>query len=333
MLDYGYYLFEKVFYIDGQTGQVRWKKFAARHPMDVYEWNWDNETGELVSVTFNTPSEMAAYTIPASKLLIFTFDEEAGDPRGMSILRSAYKHWYFKEQLYKIDAIQKERHGIGVPVIVLPPNFTAADKSLAEELGRNLRANEKAHVVLPPMWQIMMLKLEGHMVNALESADHHDKMLFRNILADFAAGDTQDSDMFLKSVAHVAEMIREVFNKQAIPELLRYNFGVDGSSTVESSYPELRVRRIGDSTDWRTLSFATRNLVGSGVLRPDEDLEEWFRAEMDLPRRDPTTTREVVPSGQFNRTGLPRQSSAANMRQAQRPASNRAGFDQSGENR
>src|SRR5882762_2424309 len=41
------------------------------------------------------------------------------------------------------------------------------------------------------------------------------------------------------------------------------------------------------------MSFAVRNLVGSGVLTPDDPLEEALREETDLPPRDPSTSRNI----------------------------------------
>jgi hypothetical protein len=133
------------------------------------------------------------------------------------------------------------------------------------------------------------------------------------------AGEGQ-MEMFLKSTRYIAEIIRDVFNKYCIPQLVDWNFEVD-------AYPELRVRRIGDTQDWRTLSFALRNLTGAGIVQVDQPLEDWIRDEMDLPRLDPTTVREVA-TPQAVRVGPPRQSPAPNMRTQQ---SRRAGTDRSGE--
>jgi hypothetical protein len=172
MLDFGYYMFEKVFdqqVVDG-TPRIVWKKFAPRHPMDVKQWHFDANGGPSSVEMYKPYSPNFAgggsfddsVTIPIEKMLVFTFDKEAGNIEGISVLRSAYKHWYYKDQLYKIDAIQKERHGIGIPVIALPPGYKQEDKDLAENLGRNIRTNERAHITLPPGWEIAMLKMEGH---------------------------------------------------------------------------------------------------------------------------------------------------------------------------
>lgn len=326
MLDFGYYMFEKVFDVRIIEDQPRivWKKFAPRHPLDVLEWHYDRNGGpshvDMVDASGNQ------VPIPIRKLAVFTYDREAGNMEGISLLRSAYPHWYFMQNLYKIDAIQKERHGIGVPVIVLPPGFNPKDKALAEQLGRNLRTNEMAHIVLPPMWEVMFAKLEGQPVNALESAKHHSRMIYKNILADFE-GETGEAvsaghELFQRSTRYIAEIIRDVFNKYCIPELVNYNWDTD-------VYPELRVRRIGDTQDWRIISFALRNLIGAGVVRPDDDLETWIRDEMDLPLADTGSMREVM-SPQQARVGLPRQSTAAGSTQGKTPGGSRTGEDSSG---
>lgn len=290
MLDYGYYAFEKVF--AKRDGLVIWRKFAPRHPTDVYEWKFD-ANGGVEAMIMRAPIDGRDITIPIDKLALFSYEMEAGDVTGTSVLRSAYKHWYYKENFYKIDAIQKERHGVGVPMIVLPPNYTTADKALAEEIGRNLRTNEKAHVIVPPLWEISFLKLEGQPVSALDSAEHHDLMIARNILGQFInspSGTSQEEQqqLFLKATRYIADTVRDVFNKYCIPQIVKWNWGdVD-------VYPELKVRRIGDTVDWRTISFAIRNFVGSGIIVPDDQLEKWVRDELDLPKADPSTARIVV---------------------------------------
>lgn len=288
MLDYGYYMFEKVFTTDDQ-GRVIWQKFAPRHPMDVINWHFDSHGGPDGAIMQN-PNGFDDIPIPIEKLIVFSYDKEAGNIEGLSVLRSAYKHWFYKDNLYKIDAIQKERHGIGIPIIKLPPGFSPTDKNLADEMGRNLRTNEKAHIVLPPNWEVMFADLRSNLVDALASAVHHDSMISANILSEFIASSTSGGDaqdLFVKGARYVADQIRDVFNKHAIPQLVDYNYSKVG-------YPELRVRRVGETTDWRTISFALRNLASSGILQPDDRLEDWIRDEMDLPLRDESTLR-IIP--------------------------------------
>ena len=308
MLDFGYYMFEKVFTVKTWEGKQRvcWQKWSPRHPIDVTPngWEYDKHGGPNGVWMTNFDGDGEVF-IPIEKLVVFTYDREANNMEGISLLRSAYKHWYYKNGLYKIDAIQKERHGIGVPVIKLPPGFTPADKNLADELGRNLRTNEQAHVVLPPYWELIFAKIEGQPTDPMESIGHHDREIYKNTLGQFldtgaAASKEQEIDLFMKAMRFTAQIVLSMINKHAIPQLINFNYpGV-------TRYPTLRARRIGEANELRTLSFAFRNFVGAEAIIPDDKLEEWIRDEMDMPQPDKATAREDEPAEMPPTGGTPR---------------------------
>jgi hypothetical protein len=297
LTDYGYMPFEKVWAeasFEGGRFVQRLAKLAPRHPMDVQEWVYDSHGGPdglWMESSRDTPTDPGIW-IPIDKLAVFTFEGEAGDMAGVSLLRSAYKHWFYKETLYKIDAIQKERHGIGIPVIKLPLGWSSADKLLAEELGRNLRTNERAHVTLPPGWDLLFAKVEGQMVDSMKSIEHHDKAIMSNGLMPFLNEPTtrDEHDLFYKSTRYVAELISDVFNRHVIRKLVDLNYTMG----VGRKYPKLVVRRIGEWEDLRTQSFALRNLVGAGIIEPDDPLEEAQREDLDLPPKDAATARKMI---------------------------------------
>ena len=304
-----------------------------RHPLDIFQSDYDDHGRFLGFEMWGNPMDAEILWLPQHKVVVFTYDGEAGDIEGISALRTSYKHWYYAENLYKIDGIQKERHGIGIPCIKLPLGYSNADVALADQMGRNLRTNEKAHVVLPPNWDIMMLKLEGQNVDALASAQHHKHEMAKSVMASFIDSergliDESTQTFFLKGARHEAQLISETINHDVVRELVDYNWpGVE-------EYPEISVRRIGDTVDWRTISFAVRNLVGSGIIQPDEELEKWFRDEMDLSLKDPTTTRLVATpqmGGGGGAAGPPRQAPAAGGTEKDTtPGRSTAGQDQSG---
>jgi len=295
MLDFGYYAFEKVWRVapwrpDRAGARTRnvttWKKWGPRHPLNTLGWSFDAHGGVKVLKQRGGDALNREVRIPIEKLLVFTLDEEAGNPEGISILRSAYINWYIKNNLYKVDAIQKERHGIGIPRVKLQANFTENDKKLARTLVQNLRANEKAGVVEPPGIETDFIEPKGQQVDVLESIRHHDLMIKSNVLAQFlslgtgesgsrAVGSVQE-DIFIKSIHYIADIVCAVINKWAIPELINYNFDVE-------KYPTLKVRRIGDLTDMRALSIALRNLVEVGAITVDPELEKWLREYLDFP--------------------------------------------------
>ena len=167
-------------------------------------------------------------------------------------MRSSYKNWFYKDVFLKIDAVQKEKHSIGVPIAKMPYHWNADDHAAAVLLCQNLRTSEDAYGVLSPGWELEFVKIEGQPVNPLDSAEYHDKAIMRNVIGDFiyAGGATNTKyqlELFLKSGRFIADIIREVINDQIIPELIRYNW----SSRVKQ-FPKLMVRRIAEEEALRT---------------------------------------------------------------------------------
>lgn len=295
-IDYGYFVFEKSYYLDPKSNKIK-VNLVPIHPLDIQGWTYD-PAGNITGVRLE-PIQGEDYKkmveIPYSKLLIVVFEMEGGDLRGTSILRSSYKHFYYKDTLYKIDAIQKERHGIGVPIIKLPMGFTQQDKELANDLGRNLRTNERAYITIPWNWEVMFAKLEGQPVDTMPSIEHHDRKIYENILATFSGSRdvTQESlDTFYKSTRYVARVIASTINRFVIRDLVDINF------LRKNGYPKLCVRRMGEWEETRTMTFALRNLVGAQILTPDLPLENLIRSSWGLPPLDETTKREMpTPAG------------------------------------
>ena len=311
MLDFGFSAFEKV-YVNKDTPfgfRTILYDLPQRTVFSTVNWEYSDK-GRPIALILKSYKGVDPYVrIPYTKLLAFAYDSEAYNMEGISLLRSSYKNYFFKDNMIRIDAIQKERHGIGVPVIMLPPGFTEEDKRDAGEIGRNFRVGEQAHVVLPPRWELNFAKIEGQPVKPLDSIIYHDASMEKNVLADFLSDGTSNQaaeyqlEIFLKATRFLANIIYEEINKSCIPDLIRYNYGSD---VIE--YPKLRVRRIAEDKSIRELTFALRNAIGADIIRPDNKLEEWLRDEMHLPRKDDTSER-IVETPQGAPGGMPNQGS------------------------
>lgn len=261
------------------------RKMAYRPDLTINTITYDDNGGP-VSITQNavgTDGNTRSVDIPIEKAVVFVLNQEETVLEGMPILRSAYKHWFYKDRLYAIDAIQKERHGIGVPDIVVLPGASAEDKKLANELGRNLRTNEFAHIVRPPSIQVGFAQVHGNVVDVMKSIEHHDTMIMKNIMVQFlnAQSSRQTSatamDMFLKSMRHIADSICDAINLYVIPPLVAYNFNTD-------NFPQIKARNVGEVKDLQMWSSAMRNLINVGAITVDEETEAWIRAQLDMPK-------------------------------------------------
>lgn len=267
------------------------RKLAVRPVSTIGKINYDQNGGPVSfeHKAIRGDSQVQDVVIPIQKAVVFTFDQDGGDITGNSILRSAYQHWYYKDHLYKIDAVQKERHGIGIPDVELQPGYSKADKEIAEQLAANLRTNEKAHVVRTPMIQIGFIELTGNPVDALMSAQHHDTMIMKNIMVQFLNQGVESGgggrsnaatsmDMFLKAMRYVAQTICDNINSYIIPQLIAYNFKSD-------KFPQLKVKNIGETKDLQMWAAAIANLIKTGGIQVDDEFEQWVRAQVDGPKR------------------------------------------------
>ena len=297
-LVYGVMVFEKVFGtrdVDGKT-LIVWEKLAPRMPRSIQKWAIGN--GQP-GITQNT-STGKVVEIPAEKLLVFVNEKEGDNWWGTSILRPAYKHWFIKNTIYKIDAIAFERQGLGIPYAKTPEGATKTDTDKAETILKNLRANSQAYIVQPDGYEIGFKDMMSDKTrDPQNSLAHHNREIMKSVLAQFlelgaasSSGSSgsralseDHSDLFLQSIESVARSIASVVNKDAIKELVDLNF--DGVKV----YPTLDFEGI-TTTDVKANADAYQVLVNAGALTAQDADEAYFRQLLELPDLDEAGARE-----------------------------------------
>jgi hypothetical protein len=279
------------------------RKLAPRPAPTIKEITVDDNGGpvEVIQNAIRADGKSQEVHIPINKCVIFPFGE-ADDLYGESALRSAYPHWYYKTHLYKIDAIQKERHGIGIPRGTLPPGYTDKDKEFLAELLSNIRTNERAYVTQPPGYVIDFMKPEGQLVDVLKSAHYHDMAIMLNIMVEFMmlgvtaeggggrATSGAQADIFWKSTVFIASIVCDCFNMFLIPNLVKWNFETD-------TVPLMRVRNIGQSRDLQQFASALANVFDKQVITPDLETEQWARKIFDMPLKTATEQTPTTVQG------------------------------------
>ena len=289
MVVFGVMVFEKVYGVKEHDGKsyVTLSKLAPRLPKSILQW-------ELVDHTFGIQQirqDGVLAQIPGSKMLVFVNEREGDNWWGMSMLRAAYPHWYYKKHFYSIDGIAFERQGMGIPTIYMPTGYTEADELKAETALANLRASEKSYLVLPNEYKAEFLNMGASSTRDPEkSINHHNKEILQSVLAQFlelgatktGSGShalSQDhSDLFLKGMEAIANTIQAEFNKNLIPELVDLNF-----NNVKV-YPVLDYSGI-IRVDVQALGDAYSKLVSAGAITPTNDDQQYLRVAMGLPPR------------------------------------------------
>src|SRR5829696_4777647 len=291
-LPFGVMAFEKVFAIrdiDG-TARIVWDKLSPRMPRSIQKWAIgasDNEPGIR-----QLKSNSDTVDIPLDKLVVIVNEKEGDNWWGTSVLRPAYKHWFMKNTIYKIDAIAFERQGLGVPFVKLPENYTEADRSKAEEIVKNLRANQQAFILEPFEYEIGFKDMMAKSVrDPSPSIEHHNREIMKSVLAQFLElGSTNKSgsralsedhsEMFLQSLVTVAQGVADAFNSYAVKELVDLNFN-DVKAYPKLSFTGItRVNADAIATTYQTLTTA-------GAIKIGSNDEQFFREQLSLPERDP----------------------------------------------
>lgn len=287
MLPYGSMVFEVVYKLT-DDGKIGWRKWAPRLPKTIQRWNVD-KNGELESIEQSTYKNGIYQTviIPAEKLMVFVHRREGDNYRGTSILRQAYKHWFFRDKYYKIDAVATERAGIGIPKIKLPDGFTDDDYENAKKVGENLRGHEKAYVIYKDGWEVEMMDMKsGTNKSAKEMLEHHTREILKSVLVQFidlGSSNTgsyalakDQSKLFLIALDAIGKQIEDVVN-QEIKKLVDYNWNVE-------DYPKLTHSDLGIK-DVEELSNAIQKLSLAGVITSDPHLEDYMRKVLKLPEK------------------------------------------------
>jgi len=286
MLPFGHISFEKVFTSLEFNGKdyIGWRKFAPRLPDTIYKWQTEDNKDGITQIT----ASKGTVSIPMDKLLIFVYDKEGDNWEGTSILRSAYRSWYFKEYIEKINAMAFERQGLGIPIIKLPEGHTTQDITKAKEILKNIRANEQAYIILPPGWEFEFVDPKANSVkDPKETIQRYNREILISVLAQFLdlgsgpygsrALSADQSTTFHNNLTAIAKQIKDVINKYAIQQLVDLNFDVQ-------YYPSLEHGKIG-MVEYDKLAKALQSLVQTGVLKTDDELEAYIREVMGLPEK------------------------------------------------
>ena len=291
-------------YTDGLIG---WKKLPIRAQETLYQWEYDNEDN-LLGMTQMPPPDFGICTIPIEKALLFRTKSRKNNPEGRSILRNAYRSWYFKRRIQEIEGIGIERDLAGLPVIYGPEGLDLWDTSIQsnvdalsglETMVRNIRRDEMEGVVLPAGYKFELLSSGGTRqfdTNAI--INRYDTRIAMTVLADFIflghdqtgswALSSDKTELFAVAIGAFLDIICETFNSQGIPSLIDIN-GQHFAGITE--YPKMTHGDIEDEDITKIATFI-KDMTGIGVLVPDDGLEDYIRQAGHLPERT-ADTREI----------------------------------------
>lgn len=221
-------------------GRVGWRKFSRRLQSTWFMWDLDDK-GDVLGMIQNPPPDYGFYYIPVDKSAYFRTKLEGNNPEGRSILRNAYKSYYFKKNIQMLEAIGMERDLVGIPQIVPPEGFdisapeNAAVLDYVRNILANLRRDEQEGIFLPPGWDIKLLTsgVSRRQFDLDKVINRYDKRIAITMLAQFImlgmdrvgsfALSSNQNDLFKLAVQSYLNRIAETINNFSIPRLFRLN--------------------------------------------------------------------------------------------------------------
>jgi hypothetical protein len=313
-------------------GKIGWRKIPIRAQETLVKWQFD-DSGGLDAMVQRVQGQVAPVVIPIEKALLFRTSTQKQSPEGPSILRGAYRAWFFKKRIEEIEAVGLERDLAGFPIIYVPPgimdaNASAADKALFDDyqnIIRNLRRDEQEGLILPGSrddkghrwFELILLSTGGRrQFDTGKILERYSRWIAMTVLADFillghekVGSFSLSSDktaLFATALGAWLDSIAAVFNDHGIPRLFALN-GVSFEHQPTLAHGDIESVNLDELGKWLT------SLASAGIDVTDENTEAWFRALAGMPEAlreddgaegeeededDPETRRPASPSAE-----------------------------------
>lgn len=281
-------------------GLIGWAGLAGRSQESWHEWLWDDK-GKLNGMCQLPAPDFQIRELPYAKSMLFRTRADRGNPEGKSMLRNAYRPWYFKKHIEEIEGVGIERDLAGLPVLKPPEsvdlwnaNDTEAVKlrNHAERLVRNIRRDKNEGIVLPFGWELNLLSTGSRRqfdTNAI--LNRYDQRIAITMLADivllgadkvgsFALADVKKSLMGAALEAQVNSIADEI-NKQGVPLLMKFN----SRFANLKKYPRIQAGEVETPSLTELARYITALSGAKMPLFPNADLENFLRQVASLPKR------------------------------------------------
>jgi len=316
-LTYGWSFHEIVYKIrGGQTQEPRtnseykdfrigWRKWPVRAQETLQEWMIDSHGGIQGMIQMD-PSGGGMHRIPIDKALLFRTTTSRNNPEGKSLLRNAYRPWFYKRRIEEIEAIGIERDLAGLPIAYVPPEYlsstaTPSQKAVLNaitEIVQNVKRNEQEGIVFPAaydeqgnrVFDLMLLSATGgRQFDTGAVIQRYDQRIAMSLLSDFLllgtdrvgsfALGTAKVDLWTLAVDSIAKSVAEVVNQYAIPRLLKLN------AMRTDKLPRLTYGQVS-SVELSEVADYVQKLASAGIILPDRSLESHLRMLADLPESE-----------------------------------------------
>lgn len=285
-------------------GRVGWRRMPIRAQSSLHQWEFD-EDGDIKAFVQLAPPNYKVISIPLDKGLLFRTRVTRDNPESKSLLRNAYRPWYFKKRIEEIEGIGIERDLAGLPVLTAPQGLDlwneddermVALKANAELLVQSIRRDAEEGLLLPNGWELKLLSTgSSRQFDTNAIINRYDNRIAITLLSDliliggdktgsFALSETKQSLLATALEAQVSN-IADVFNKYAVPKLFKYN-NFEGLTELPKIVPgEIEAPGL------KEIALLLRAMNVN--ITEDQELMNYLRKISSLPELDDDTFERV----------------------------------------
>jgi hypothetical protein len=284
-------------------GKIGVHKIALRGQTSLIKWEMDLATGEVLGI-HQMGTWKGTVFIPRRKLALFRCDSVKGNPESTSILRNAYRAWFFKSKLEEFEAVGAERNNAGIPRISIPSRYLDPSASpeekrfLAEmkQLGTRIRRDQEDAIILAsdvdaatgrPLIDISLLTPGGKTTDIGAIIERYDRRMATAVLMDWIflgqgsvgswALSSDRTSISAQFIGSYLKRMAETLNRDVVRVLWEAN-KFDPKLRPKLVPADLEKQNLGE-----LISFISGMVSAGAQMFPDPELENRLRKLAGLP--------------------------------------------------
>jgi len=323
MVVFGWSLFEIVLkkrkgfpgslHSDGKIGLA---KMAPRGQDTLTRWVFDDK-GEAVAMVQQPAPDYIERTIPMRKSVLYRTAVWKDNPEGRSLLRNAYRPWFYKKRIEEVEGISIERELNGIPFAKVPPQILRADADDDEKatldairtMVKNVRTDQQAGIIIPALYdengnslfEFSLLTTTGRRaVDTDKIIMRYNRTIALSMLADFVvighdnvgsfAMASSKTKVFGVAIGSYMDSIADQFNRVVIPKLMEVN-GYDLNKLPRLEHGDIETIDLGE------LAQYINALSGAGLDLTGEQIRAHLAGQAGMPKDDIDVKPEPVDMG------------------------------------
>lgn len=299
-------------------GKIGWRKMPIRSQDTLDRWELEGDGGVRGMWQMDPYSQKSSAFIPIEKALLFRAGVHKGNPEGRSIFRNSVLDYFKYKRITDIEAVGIERDMTGllhmqVPIEILqaaPGTVEAQIRTELERMLSTLKRDEREFAMTPPElneeakptgYKLSLLATGGRrQIDTNEIALRYISQILMSAMAQFLQLGTKSvgsfalassqTNLFAVALGAVMDAITAVFNRFAIPRLMKFN-GVPVALHPHMVHGDIESPPLDEVGAYITA------LATAGLLTPNKPLERKLLeiGKLPAPAVDDEDSPEATP--------------------------------------